>query len=88
MPIQVFKDCQLALQDPLHCANLSLHLAAPVSGGAPEPVGTLQSWDTVHARLPGVHAAAAGLSHGDLVQLQANLGSKYNPSQPLYAQLT
>ncbi|CAK0784927.1 hypothetical protein CVIRNUC_008132 [Coccomyxa viridis] len=62
------------VQDPLPSADLSLEV--PAGGGVPEPAGTLQSWDTVHARVPSVHAAAAGLCHGDVVQLQANLGSK------------
>lgn len=42
----------------------------------PPAAAGLRAWDTVHARLPAVHASAAGLLHGDLITLQANLGSK------------
>lgn len=56
--------------------SLSCASGWPAGSSMPQAVTGLMTWDTVHARLPGVHASAAGLCHGDLVTLQAHLGSK------------
>lgn len=65
-----------SLQDPVPTASLSCQLVWPTDSSVPHSVAGLTTSDTVHARLPAVHASAAGLSHGDVVTLQANLGSK------------
>ncbi len=64
------------MQDAVAAASLSCESGGPADNSMPPAVAGLKAWDTVHARLPSVHASAAGLLHGDLVTLQANLGSK------------